>query len=120
MVQLASTSVVPAGVAYQKQLADSINAARAAAPKIDVGEQEALLVDVAATLGRLRAALVHLRAVHERLEEKNGDAPAQALHCRDQVLPAMVDLRTQADKLELLVDDALWSLPKYHELLFVH
>jgi glutamine synthetase len=120
MVQLASTAILPAGVAYQKLLADSINAARAAAPKVDLAEQEQLLVELATTLGRLRAALVHLRAVHEHLEEKNGDAPAQALHCRDQILPAMADLRAHADRLELLADDALWPLPKYHELLFVH
>jgi glutamine synthetase len=63
---------------------------------------------------------VHLKEVHERLEEKGADGPALALHCRDQILPAMGDLRAQSDRLELLVDDALWPLPKYHELLFVH
>jgi len=120
MVQLGSTAILPAGIAYQKCLADSINATRAAASRADLAEEEELLVELSATLGRLRAALVHLKEAHERLEEKNGDAPAQALHCRDHLLPAMGDLRAQADRLELLVDDALWPLPKYHELLFVH
>ena len=45
---------------------------------------------------------------------------AQAVHARDQILPAMVELRGHGDRLETLVDDALWPLPKYHELLFVH
>src|SRR6185436_15312526 len=47
MVQLASTVILPASLAYQKQLADTINAARAAAPKADLVEQEKLLVEVA-------------------------------------------------------------------------
>jgi glutamine synthetase len=62
---------------------------------------------------------MHLKEVHAHLEEKP-DPIAQALHSRDQILPAMVELRSQADRLEGLVDDALWPLPKYHELLFVH
>ncbi len=119
MVQLASTAILPAGLAYQKQLADTINAARAAAPKADLGEQEKLLVEVASLCSRLRGALTHLKEAHAQLEEKP-DAVAQALHSRDQVLPAMAELRANADRLEGLVDDALWPLPKYHELLFVH
>ncbi|NOT29507.1 MAG: glutamine synthetase type III [Planctomycetes bacterium] len=119
MVQLASTALLPAGIAYQKQLADSINAARAAAPKAELGEQEKLLVELASTISRLRAALTHLKEAHAHLEEKP-EAVAQSLHCRDQILPAMVELRAHADRLEGLVDDTLWPLPKYHELLFVH
>jgi glutamine synthetase len=119
MVQMASTSLMPAGIAYQKQVADSINAARAAAPKAELGEQEKLLVELSTTVSRLRAAATHLKEAHHQLEEK-ADATAQALHARDQILPAMVELRGHGDRLETLVDDALWPLPKYHELLFVH
>jgi len=118
-VQLASTAILPACLAYQKGLADTINAARAAAPRADLGEQEALLVEVSSLGSRLRGALTHLKESHATLEEKP-DAVAQAQHCRDQVLPAMAELRAHADRLEGLVDDALWPLPKYHELLFVH
>jgi len=120
MVQIAATQLVPASIGYQKDVADSLNATRAAAPRAELAEQEKLLVELAATIGRLRSGVAHLREAHEKLEEKHGDPVTSALHCRDQVLPAMVALRTQADKLEALVDDALWPLPKYHELLFVH
>jgi len=119
MVQVASTAILPAGIAYQKALADSLNAARAAAPRADLGEQEKLLVELSSTLSRARAAIVHLKETHHALEEKS-DAVAQAMHCRDQILPAMLDLRAHADRLEGVVDDALWPLPRYHELLFVH
>ena len=119
MVQLASTALLPAGIAYQKQLADAINSARAAAPRAELGEEEKLLVELTSTVGRLRAALAHLKETHAHLEEKP-DAVAQAVHSRDQILPAMLELRTHADRLEGMVDDSLWPLPKYHELLFVH
>jgi glutamine synthetase len=120
MVQMASTAILPAGIAYQKAVAESINAARAAAPRAELGEQEQLLVEISGILGRMRTAIVRLRETHHALEEKSNDVPAQAVHCRDHVLPAMVELRGHADRLEGLSDDALWPLPKYHELLFVH
>jgi len=38
---------------------------------------------------------------------------------RDTVIPAMNDVREIADKLEKLVADDLWPLPKYSEVLFI-
>ena len=38
---------------------------------------------------------------------------------RDGVLPAMLELRKTADKLETLVPDDLWPLPTYREMLFI-
>ncbi|MDD3153736.1 MAG: glutamine synthetase III [Victivallaceae bacterium] len=49
-----------------------------------------------------------------RLESALGTA-----NCRE-MLHAMGCLRSEADALELLVDDALWPLPKYREMLFVY
>jgi glutamine synthetase len=37
----------------------------------------------------------------------------------DKVLPAMAELRTLGDKLELIVDDSYWPLPTYREMLFI-
>ena len=38
---------------------------------------------------------------------------------RDSVVPAMEDVRAAADKLEKVVADDLWPLPKYSEILFI-
>ncbi|MEA2241248.1 MAG: glutamine synthetase, partial [Solirubrobacteraceae bacterium] len=40
-------------------------------------------------------------------------------HFRDTVIPAMTAARAVADKLERLVADDLWPLPKYSEVLFI-
>jgi len=37
----------------------------------------------------------------------------------EKVKPYFEDIRNQADKLELIIDDELWTLPKYRELLFI-
>ena len=42
-----------------------------------------------------------------------------ALHARDKQLAAMDSVREAADKLEKVVADDLWPLPKYEEMLFI-
>ena len=42
-----------------------------------------------------------------------------AKHCRDEVLPAMLEVRAAADRLECIVADDLWPLPTYQEMLFI-
>jgi glutamine synthetase len=44
----------------------------------------------------------------------------QAKSARDAILPVMSECRVHADILERLVEDSLWPLPKYSELLWLH
>ena len=44
----------------------------------------------------------------------------KALAYHDYVVPLLQEIRYHVDKLELIVDDELWPLPKYRELLFIH
>ncbi len=46
-------------------------------------------------------------------------ARAQAVAYHDKVIPLMHEIRANADALEMIVDDEMWTLPKYRELLFV-
>ena len=48
------------------------------------------------------------------------DERAKAIAYHDTVLPLMAKIRDHADALELIIDDELWTLPKYRELMFIH
>ena len=48
-----------------------------------------------------------------------GGVQKEAVYMRDEVLTAMDDVRDVADRLEKLVADDLWPLPKYSEMLFI-
>ena len=54
-----------------------------------------------------------------KLANKISDEHAKAIAYHDKVEPLLDTIRYQIDKLELIVDDALWPLPKYRELLFI-
>ena len=47
------------------------------------------------------------------------DERSKAIAYHDHILPLMAEIREHADALELIVDDELWTLPKYRELMFI-
>jgi glutamine synthetase len=54
-----------------------------------------------------------------KLANKIEDEHDKAIAYHDRVEPKLDEIRYKIDKLELIVDDALWPLPKYRELLFI-
>ncbi len=111
--EIASTTILPAALRYQTELAANVAALRAAEVEADTST----LLQVSAPIADLRAGLATLGAAiaHEHPE----DPLAAATYCRDQVLPAMASVRAAADALEALVADDLWSLPTYQEMLYI-
>ena len=59
--------------------------------------------------------LVEARKAANTIEDEH----KKAIAYHDNVEPKLGDIRYQIDKLELIVDDSLWPLPKYRELLFI-
>ena len=59
--------------------------------------------------------MVEARKVANRIESER----EKAIAYHDTVAPLMEDIRYHVDKLETIVDDELWPLPKYRELLFI-
>jgi Uncharacterized protein related to glutamine synthetase len=52
---------------------------------------------------------------------KTDDALSAALHGKPEaIIAALRDMRAVIDELELIIDDDLWPLPKYREMLFVY
>jgi glutamine synthetase len=112
---IAKTQILPASIRYQGQLAGSVNAAKTAG--VDVSAQLEELKALTATIGDLQKGIGKLdKALHHHAE---GDAYAHAKNARDTILPAMLDVRKAADKLETTIADDLWPLPTYREMLFI-
>jgi glutamine synthetase len=75
------------------------------------GEASDLIAEFAEAIKALESA---------NLAESQPEDPAKhAEFMRDTVIPAMASVREAADKLEKIVADDLWPLPKYSEILFI-
>ena len=117
-LDIAATLFIPAGLRAQKKTADSILATRAVSADLDLDVQVRHLTSIANLISSLQGGIDDLRArIAERVE--HDDPVAACADCRDRLIPAMANLREPADKLEALVADDLWPLPKYRELLTI-
>jgi len=115
MTYMARTSILPAALRYQAEVAQAVNATKAAG--VDNSAQAELLKTLTATISEFQKASSALEK--SLAHHGDGDAYAHAKHMRDHVLPAMTELRKQGDKLETMVADDLWPLPTYREMLFI-
>ncbi|HEY4450374.1 MAG TPA: glutamine synthetase III [Solirubrobacteraceae bacterium] len=102
---IARTMVLPAAVRYLNEL-------RASGLEELSGEIDPLIRELHFALRQLEDA---------NLDESHpeGSPQKEAVHMRDRVIGAMEDVRDVADRLEKLVADDLWPLPKYSEMLFI-
>jgi glutamine synthetase len=107
LADMARTMVLPAGL---RQLALAEGAGVSA-----IGEETRATVDelvtAIQTLEQVNSQESHEPHEHEVLEH--------ATYMRDSVLPAMTDVRAACDRLERMVADDLWALPRYSEMLFI-
>jgi glutamine synthetase len=117
---IARQQLLPAALKYQHQLAETVNATKAASKKASAAAAEKGLEEVSALTAALQEAVEELDKARAGADSANGDHSKHAKYYRDKVVTAMVTVREAADALELLVDDQLWPLPKYREMLFVY
>ena len=102
---IAKTMIMPATLRYLA----TIDAAQVAETGIG-GQTKELVVALAAAINKLERANVYPDDV-EGME--------LAIYARDSQLAAMAEVREVADRLEKVIADDLWPLPKYSEILFV-
>ncbi|HVF77476.1 MAG TPA: glutamine synthetase III [Solirubrobacteraceae bacterium] len=99
---IARTMLLPAAVRHLNELIASA--------------RDGLIDEFAPIVGDFHKAILGLEKANEDPGLEGMDL---ALYFRDTVFPAMTAVRECADKLERLVADDLWPLPKYAEILFI-
>jgi glutamine synthetase len=114
MVLIANRYILPAAIAYQGLVAQSVAAVKAAGSN---GEQPKKLLDqLGILIDELKSKSDTL--AHD-LEHACTSSEEHAKYMRDRIVPAMVSLRESGDALEVLVPHGEWPLPTYREMLFI-
>ncbi|MBQ7617598.1 MAG: glutamine synthetase III [Desulfovibrio sp.] len=115
---LVQTKVLPPSRKALENAAISLKLCDEVRHKHVQGEEE-YLENLAKNLDVLHQGLKGLTFALKSTEEQT-NPKQQAQSARDLVLPAMAKIRSASDALELLLDDELWQLPRYAELLWIH
>src|SRR5262252_1482526 len=115
MVLMANRYILPAALEYQRKVADSVAAVKAAGGKSVAGKKLLDWLTKQVDEFKRRANLLE----HALGHESNGSAEKHAKHFRDVVIPAMAALREAGDELELEMPHETWPLATYREMLFI-
>ena len=123
MGDLVVNHVLPAAKRYQTMLLQNVLAVK-----------QVFSADETASLNAMDYSIIkqieeHSGAIFDGVERmtearhkanRQPDERAKAIAYHDNVLPLMAEIRDHADALELIIDDEMWTLPKYRELMFIH
>jgi glutamine synthetase len=111
-LRIARTQIYPVAMQSLERLSRSLRDQEAIGIQTDRG--------LAATIADLNSKLVQrCGALEEALGHPPHDTHGHLHHCAGTLMPLIGSLREAVDGLETLVDDDLWPLPTYQELLFV-
>ena len=115
MLDMAKKDILPAALKSAADLAGAILEKEKAG--LTAKTERALGAKISALADSLSERIEALEAAAEA-EEACAEAPEAAAFARDKILPAMADLRADADALEMLVPKKDWPFPTYGDLLF--
>ena len=119
---LSMNHIIPVATNYQSRLLANIESMHKAFPTMKADALSArnlkLVEEIAERTSRIETQVEELVAAR-KVANRIADEREKAIAYHDSVAPFFDSIRRQIDKLELIVDDAMWPLPKYRELLFI-
>lgn len=117
---IARNHVIPTAIKYQNILIENVKGLKdiyGSDFKKVAGEQMILIENISGHIGHINQGIndmTNARKIANKIESNE----MRAFSYCDKVIPYFDEIRYHCDKLELLVDDELWPLTKYRELLF--
>ena len=119
---LSMNHIIPVATRYQSQLLSNVQNMAAIFPADKAAQLSArnmkLIEEIAERTSKIECLveeLVNARKVANKIDSEHDKAVAY----HDTIEPKFDEIRYHIDKLELIVDDSCWTLPKYRELLFI-
>ena len=119
---LVMNHIVPIATEYQTKLLDNVYKMKGLFP---AEEAEHLSSENLAIIRKISKHTIYIKEHVDAMVEarkvanKIADEREKAIAYHDNISPMLEQIRYHIDKLELIVDDQMWTLPKYRELLFI-
>ena len=122
MGDLSMNHIIPVATHYQSKLIKNVQGMKDVfsaerAERLSARNMK-LIEEIAERTERIESLVEELTEAR-RVANQIADIHQRAIAYHDTVCPKMEDIRYEADKLEMIVEDGLWTLPKYRELLFI-
>lgn len=119
---LAMNHIIPVATQYQSSLIDNVYKMKQLFPtekaELLSAKNLELIEEIANRTTFIKEhvdSMIEARKVANKIESER----EKAIAYHDTIVPALEEIRYHIDKLELIVDNQMWTLPKYRELLFI-
>lgn len=117
--QLAISHVIPAALNYQQKLSNNVASLKSLGlPKTSYEAQLKFIQEVSKYVKHIRESVEKMIAESDQAHHIE-DTHKRALAFCNKVKPLFDEIRSSSDALEFIIEDELWKLPKYRELLFI-
>ena len=118
--EMVQNQVIPAAVEYQNKLIKNVKGA------LDIGvakkalkSQIRLIQSISEHINDIKRKSDKMTKIRHEMHSRNLNTTDEAIAYCEEIKPFFADIRRHADELELLIDNEIWPLPKYRELLFI-
>ena len=118
---LALNHIIPTAITYQNTLITNVQGLKDILPDVyaEVGEvQLKAIKEISTYIKAIRTLVDEMTEARKSANKIESNEVKRAEVYSATVLPYLDEIRNHIDRLELLVDDEIWPLPKYRELLF--
>jgi glutamine synthetase len=120
---LTTNHVIPVAIRYQNMLLENVKNLKEIYSTSDFKKlatsQLNLIKRISSDITSAEEYVIELDKLEEKLS-KMEEGRRLAVTYHDEVAPMLEKIRTHVDSLEMMIDDQMWPLPKYRELLFIH
>jgi len=118
--ELATTVILPSAVKYQNVLLENIKGLKdAGLPADSYANQMNILKKVSEHIAKMSSGVEHMIEERKKINTITNNREKAIAYCENIKGKYFDSIRYSVDKLEILVDDSFWTLPKYREMLFL-
>ena len=117
MIDMARQDILPAVQSYATHVAQGIAAKRSVVDTLPCTHETKLLEQLSTLTDQIAQGMEALEVVTDRVEQM-ADVTATSEAVRDEMLPAMAQLRQAVDQAETITASSFWPYPSYGQLLF--
>ncbi len=117
MIDMVKKQILPACIAYIERISKTINEINSNVLQIEPTAENEILRELVFNVNNLKLSLDELEKKLNSAEKEN-DIDKKSISFRDNLIPAMNNVRKNVDILEMLVGKDYWPIPSYGDLVF--
>ncbi len=119
LADIATNQIMPAALTYMNNLLLNIKGLKEAGVAATSSKaQKEIVTEIATRVNAIKTAVDKMTVAAEKAHHAKSTSDASKAYC-DKVIPLFGEIRTNVDALESIIDDNIWPMPKYREMLFI-